>query len=71
MFKKREIGEPAWRQVIELQARKEVIERCLSSSAVPAHLVEVLQEMLVTTEHQLQVLRNQEPDNAPPLREAG
>jgi len=61
-------GEPVWRQVIELQSRKEVIEGWLSSSVIPSQLVEVLQEMLAATELQLQVLRNQDSS---PLREAG
>ena len=61
MFNQCEIpGEPVWRQVIELQSRKEVIEGWLSSSVVPTQLVEVLQEMLAITERQLPALRNQE-----------
>ena len=72
MFMQCEIpGEPVWRQMIELQSRKEVIEGWLSSSVVPAQLVEVLHEMLAATELQLKVLRNREPDNSSPLREAG
>ena len=54
------LGEPVWRQVIELQSRKEVIEGWLSSSVIPTQLVEVLQEMLAITERQLPALRNQE-----------
>ncbi len=64
-------GEPVWRQMTELQSRKEVIEGWLSSPVVPAQLTEVLQEMLATTEFRLQLLRNQEPDNLSPLRKAG
>jgi len=64
-------GEAAWRQTMELQSRKEVIERWLSCSIAPTQLIEVLQEMLAATELQLQVLKNQEPDNSSPLREAG
>jgi hypothetical protein len=56
-------GEPSWRQVMELEARKEVIERWLSESVVPSQLVEVLQEMLATTERQLQVIKSQAPGN--------
>jgi hypothetical protein len=59
MFNRCEIpGEPVWRQMTELQSRKEVIEGWLSSSVVPAQLVEVPQEMLAATELQLKVLRN-------------
>ena len=54
-----------WREIMELQSRKEVIERWLSESGTPAQLVEVLQEMLVTTERQLRLLRNQAPDEKP------
>jgi len=72
MFNRCEIpGEPVWRRMTELQSRKEVIEGWLSSSVVPAQLVEVLQEMLAATELQLKMLRNQEPDSSSPLREAG
>jgi hypothetical protein len=72
MFDGHEIpGEPVWRQMAEVQSRKEAIEGWLSSSVVPAQLVEVLQEMLAATELQLKVLRNRAPDNSPPLREAG
>lgn len=72
MFNRCEIpGEPVWRQMTELQSRKEVIEGWLSSSVVPAQLVEVLQEMLAATELQLKVLRNQEPDSTSPLRDTG
>ena len=72
MFNRCEIpGEPVWRQMTELQSRKGVIEGWLSSSVVPAQLVEVLQEMLAATELQLKVLRNQEPDSTSPLRDTG
>jgi hypothetical protein len=72
MFNPREIpGEPVWRQMTELQSRKEVIEGWLASSVVPIQLVEVLQEMLAATELQLQVLRNRESDNSSLLGEAG
>ncbi len=55
------LGESVWRQTMELQSRKEVIERWLSESGTPAQLVDVLQEMLANTERQLQLLRNQDP----------
>jgi hypothetical protein len=55
-------GESSWRQVMELEARKEVIERWLSESVIPSQLVEVLQEMLATTERQLQAI-SQAPEN--------
>jgi hypothetical protein len=72
MFDRYEIpGEPVWRQMTELQSRKEVIEGWLASSVVPAHLVAVLQEMLAATELQLKLLRNQDSDSSSPLREAG
>ena len=64
-------GEPRWRQMMELESRKEVIQGLLSSPDTPSHLVDVLQEMLATTELQLQVLRNQGAGNSSPLREAG
>jgi hypothetical protein len=56
-------GEPPWRQMMELESRKEVIEGWLSSSNIPAQLVEVLKEMLATTEHQLQAVRSQGLDS--------
>jgi len=60
MFKLPAISsEPPWRQMMELESRKEVIEGWLSSSAIPAQLIEVLKEMLATTEHQLQAVRSQ------------
>ena len=72
MFNECEIlGKPVWRQMTELQSRKEVIEGWLSSPDTPPHLAEVLQEMLAATELQLRVLRNQEADSLSPLREAG
>jgi len=65
-------GEPAWRQIMELESRKEVIEEWLSSPDIPSQLVEILQEMLATTERQLQAVRSQDIENAnpSPLREA-
>ena len=74
MFTQRAMsGEPARRQTMGLQSRKEVIERWLSSTVLPSQLVEVLQEMLTTTEHQLQAVRSQGLDNtgSSPLHEAG
>jgi hypothetical protein len=60
MFKQPAIsGEPPWRQMLELESRKEVIEGWLSCSDVPNQLVEVLKEMLATTEHELQAVRSQ------------
>ena len=50
-------GEPRWRQMMELESRKEVIQGWLSSPNTPSHLVDVLQEMLTTTERQLQAVR--------------
>ncbi len=66
-------GEPSWRQVMELEARKEVIERWLSESIIPSQLVEVLQEMLATTERQLKAIRSQAPENtrSSPRHESG
>ena len=58
MFNKPEIAEPAWRQVIELESRKETIECWLSNSDISPQLVEVLREMLKTTARQLQGLRD-------------
>ena len=66
-------GEPCWRQTMELQSRKEVIEGWLSSPDTPSHLVEILQEMLATTERQLQAVRSQGLDSpsSSPRRDAG
>jgi hypothetical protein len=66
-------GEPRWRQMMELQSRKEVIEGWLSSPETPSHLVEVLQEMLATTDRQLRALRRVGLDlpGSSPRREAG
>jgi len=66
-------GEPRWRQMMELQSRKEVIEGWLSSPETPSHLVEVLQEMLATTDRQLRALRSVGLDlpGSSPRREAG
>ena len=58
-------GEPSWCQVMELEARKEVIARWLSESVIPSQLVEVLQEMLATTERQLQAIKSQAPRTGP------
>ena len=64
MFKQPAIsGEPPWRQMLELESRKEVIEGWLSCSDVPNQLVEVLKEMLATTEHELQAVRSQRLDS--------
>lgn len=61
-------GEPSWRQRMELESRKEVIKEWLSSSDIPSQLVEVLQEMLVTTERELQAVKGRELENVnPPL----
>jgi hypothetical protein len=57
-------GEPPWRQMMELESRKEVIEGWLSSSDIPAQLLEVLKEMLSTTQRQLQAVRSQGLDSA-------
>jgi hypothetical protein len=64
-------GEASWRQIMELESRKEVIKEWLSSPDIPSHLVEVLQEMLATTERQLAALRSQglEGTTSSPLRE--
>ena len=51
-------NEPRWRQMMELESRKEVIEGWLSSPDTPSHLVEVLEEMLATTERQLRAVRS-------------
>lgn len=64
MFPQRAMpGDPAWQRVMELQSRKEVIERWLSSTAVPCQLVEALQEMLATTKRELQALEDQAGSN--------
>ena len=65
-------GEPRLRQMIELESRKEVIEGWLSSPDTPAQLVEVLQEMLATTERQLRAVRSRGLDgpSSSPCREA-
>ena len=52
-------GEPCWRQIMELESRKAVIEGWLSSPDTPCHLVEVLQEMLAIAERQLREVRSQ------------
>jgi hypothetical protein len=66
-------GEPRWRQMMELESRKEVIDGWLSSPDTPSHLVEVLQEMLATTERHLQAVRSQGFDgtSSSHRREAG
>ena len=66
-------GEPFWRQMMELESRKEVIQGWLSSPDTPSHLVDVLQEMLTTTERQLQAVRSQGLDgsSSSPRRESG
>ena len=51
--------EPCWRQIMELESRKAVIEGWLSSPDTPSHLVEVLQEMLAIAERQLREVRSQ------------
>ena len=65
-------GEPYWRQMMELESRKEVIEGWVSSPGTPSHLVDVLQEMLATTERQLQAVRSDGIDStgSPTRREA-
>ena len=65
-------GEPFWRQMMELESRKEVIEGWLSSPNTPSQLVEVLQEMLVMTECQIRAVRSQDIDTSgsPTRREA-
>jgi hypothetical protein len=65
-------GDPSWRQVMELESRKEVIKEWLSSPDIPSQNAEVLREMLATTERQLQAVRSQGPEktNPSPLREA-
>jgi hypothetical protein len=56
-------NEPRWRQMMELESRKEVIEGWLSSPDTPPHLVAVLQEMLATTERQLREVTSQGLDS--------
>ena len=65
-------NEPRWRQMMELESRKEVIQGWLSSPDTPSHLVDVLQEMLATTERQLQAVRSEGIDStgSPTRREA-
>ena len=65
-------GEPSWRQMMELESRKEVIKEWLSSAGIPSEIIEVLQEMLATTERQLQTVTSQDLENATPspLRKA-
>ena len=65
-------GEPRWRQMMELESNKEVIQGWLSSPDTPSHLVDVLQEMLATTELQLQAVRGEGIDRtgSPTRREA-
>ena len=66
-------GEPRWRQMMELESRKEVIRGWLSSPDTPFQLVDVLQEMLATTERQLQAVRSEGVDRtgSPNRHEAG
>ena len=66
-------GEPRWRQMMELESCKEVIQGWLSSPDTPSHLVDVLQEMLATTVRQLQAVRSEGLDGPSPAprREAG
>lgn len=59
-------GEAVWRQTMELQSRKEVIERWLAETGIPAQQVDVLQEMLANTERQLQAIRSQAAENTSP-----
>jgi hypothetical protein len=65
-------GEPPWQQMMELESRKEVIEGWLSSANIPAQLVEVLKEMLATTEHKLRAVRSRGLDSttSSPCRES-
>lgn len=57
-------GEASWRQAMELESRRKVIKEWLSSPDIPCQLAEVLQEMLATTERQLQELISQGLDDA-------
>ena len=67
MFAQRAMsGEPSWRQMTELESRKEVIKEWLSSPDIPLEIVEVLQEMLAATERQLQAVKSQDLENANP-----
>jgi hypothetical protein len=64
-------GESRWRQMMELESRKEVIQGWLSSPDTPSHLVDVLQEMLTTTERHLQAVRTEGIDSTgSPVRRA-
>ena len=65
-------GEPSWRQMMELESRKEVIKEWISSAGIPSEIIEVLQEMLATTERQLQTVTSQDLENAThsPFRKA-
>ena len=54
-----DVRRTSWRQMMELESRKEVIKGWLSSPDIPSQLVEVLQEMLATTERQLKTVRRQ------------
>ena len=65
-------NEPRWRQMMELESRKEAIEGWLSSPDTPPQLVEVLQEMLATTERQLRAVSQGLVGPSPaPRRKAG
>lgn len=64
-------GEPSWRQMTELESRKEVIKEWLSSPDIPSEIVEVLQEMLAATERQLQAVKSQDFENVNPSPLAG
>jgi len=59
-------GESSWRQMMELESRKEVIKEWLLSPGIPSEIIEVLQEMLATTERQLQTVTSQDLENATP-----
>jgi hypothetical protein len=65
--------EPYWRQIMELESRKEVIEGWLSSPDTLSELIECLQEMLAATECQLRALKSRglNSEGSSPLREAG
>jgi len=58
--------------MMELESRKEVIKEWISSAGIPSEIIEVLQEMLATTERQLQTVTSQDLENATPspLRKA-
>lgn len=66
-------NEPRFRQMMELESRKEAIQGWLSNPDTPSHLMEVLQEMLATTERQLQEVKSEGLDgqSSVPRREAG